>query len=102
MRLIISVLLTSLPNIVFAETIWCRYLEVGCLTEAEKQEIRSSCMRQARAQYSEYLKRAFEQYKDSGLANWEAGGYRSAQEDVRVSIGLYYSLCLKGKGLKEG
>jgi len=58
-------------------------------------------MNQAKVQYPSYLKRAFEPYKDSRLANWEAEGFRGAQPSARASVGLYYSLYIKVKGLEK-
>jgi hypothetical protein len=82
-----------------AQTLWCKHFDLGCPSEDEKKKIRAQCMRMAKVLYDDFLKYAYEIDRGSGLPNWQAGGYRSAQQLADQAARSSFKRCLKGHGL---
>jgi len=93
-RLIFTVFLLQISHTVFADTIWCKMFNTGCLTEEQKQE-----QKQKQLNYCEKMGNgAYNQYLDKALADptlWQLAGERSAQDYAEGRRSLRIHVCLK-------
>jgi hypothetical protein len=89
-----------------ADTVFCKYLNVGCLTELEKQKVKDECRKETfqKSTYTKYLRKAYE-YHDRknfiGLTTWEAQGFESAHAYAIGYLRTEYHACLDVNGVKD-
>ena len=88
-RVLVAVFLI-IPEVSFAETIWCKNLNIGCTTEAERAKAMRNCQMLADERYREAL--------TESLANpsiWQLVGSRSAQDYASTRARVMKDICIK-------
>lgn len=73
-----------------AQNLGCRWLGIGCPTEADRQKAIQNCQRQARAYQQEHYREAV---TDPTL--WKLGGYESANDYARKRAQSLMYICVK-------
>ena len=75
MKYIVVLLAALVSTNVFAETVWCKALNLGCETPEEKAKKAANCQRLANETYQTAIVEAL---GDPSI--WQLAGYKSARE----------------------
>jgi hypothetical protein len=89
-KLLIIVFLILNSSTIFAETIWCKAFNTGCVTDEQKQKQLRFCQQIANEVYAENLEQAI---ADPTL--WQYAGEKSAQSYALMSQRGVVTRCLK-------
>ena len=90
LRLTFMVGALFISNILYAETIWCKTFNAGCVTEDQKIRHQRYCEQRGNESYAESFNRAL---ADPTL--WQLAGMRSAQEYAQMNKRGAVATCFK-------
>ena len=94
LKSLVLIFLLTLSQIANSETIWCKALNLGCLTAAEKEKVFEkefrNCEMLANGSYREGLNEAL---ADDTV--WKFAGNTSAQDYAKMRKNLMMSICMK-------
>ena len=89
-KLIVLTFLIYSSNTVFADTIWCKMFNAGCITEEQLQKQRNHCAQMGNDSYRENLNKAL-----ADPTIWQFAGNTSAQDYANMRKRGMISTCLK-------
>lgn len=90
MKLVIILLICLPITSAYAETIWCRNFNVGCMSEKDKEKESRFCNNLAKDTYREALNEAI---GDPSI--WQFGGFDSAEDYAEKRYRSMLQRCLK-------
>jgi len=89
-KLIVLTFLIYSSSTVFADTIWCKMFNAGCITEEQLQKQRSYCAQMGNDSYRENLNKAI-----ADPTIWQFAGKENAQDYAAMRKRGMISTCLK-------
>ena len=93
-KILFFIFFLTLSQVAKSETIWCKVLNLGCLTIAEKEKLFDkelrNCEMLANSSYREGLSEAL---ADDTV--WKFAGNTSAQDYAKMRKNLMMSICMK-------
>jgi hypothetical protein len=90
MRLLLIICIFLFPQMSFAETVWCRKLNIGCPTEADLAKTIRNCEMLANERYSKALTESMVE-----PSIWQLAGSKSAQDYASTRGELMKEICMK-------
>lgn len=90
LKILFLFLLFCNSNAVFADTIWCKMFNAGCITEEQLQKQRNYCAQMGNDSYRENLNKAL-----ADPTVWQFAGKESAQDYAAMRKRGMISTCLK-------
>lgn len=89
-KITLIVFLLSFSSQIFADTIWCKALKVGCVTEEQKLKQAQHCEQMANESYREGLNEAL-----ADPTIWQFAGMTSAQDYANMRKRSMRATCFK-------
>ncbi|QWD95359.1 hypothetical protein C2759_04350 [Polynucleobacter sp. MG-Unter2-18] len=89
-KLIVLTFLIYNSNAVFADTIWCKMFNAGCITEEQLQKQRNYCAQMGNDSYRENLNKAL-----ADPTVWQFAGSKSAQDYATIRERQMTITCFK-------
>jgi|688.fasta_scaffold1406541_2 hypothetical protein len=89
-KLLTFIFLLFITNSSYAETIWCRNFNLGCMTQKDKEKELRFCNNLANDTYRQALNTAI-----SDPTIWQFGGFISAEDYADKRYQSMLSRCLK-------
>ena len=93
-NILLATLLMFFALTASSETIWCKTMNLGCLTSAEKEKLfdkeTKNCVMLANSSYREGLNKAL-----SDETVWQFSGNLSAQDYAQMRKNLMMNICMK-------
>ncbi len=89
-KLLVIISLIFVTNNSYAETIWCRNFNVGCMTQKDKDKELKFCNNLANDTYREALNTAI-----ADPTIWQFGGFISAEDYADKRYQSMLNRCLK-------
>jgi hypothetical protein len=89
-KLIFLGVLICVSNSVFADTIWCKMFNAGCITEEQLQKQRNHCAQMGNDSYRENLNKAL-----ADPTIWQFAGSKSAQDYATIREHQMIITCFK-------
>ena len=89
-KIVISVLLSHIFNLAYADTIWCKMFKAGCITEEQKQKQFRHCEQMGNEAYDENLSKAL-----ADPTVWQYSGEKSPYSYAAMTKRGMVATCLK-------
>jgi len=89
---LLTLLISTFSQQAYSQTIWCRSLNLGCLSEEEKAKAIENCKRKAAATKQEAFTEAL-----ADPRVWQLSGARSAYDYAQIRENTMMNICLKNQ-----